>query len=332
MRDSPMIAEETRRLVREAMRESGYVRNVTAASLRTGKTRIVGVSFHNIAHQFFAEMLIAIEDTLVDGGAAVFLNNHGEDPESLSRFVGSLAAYGAEGLIVSPPPDVDVSVLAPIKQQATPVVYVSRRIVQDDTSDWVVNADYMAMRRAAGRLIELGHRNIALIGGEAGTSISEDRSRGFRDELEAHGISWSDKLWCQCRPRLIEGATAARQTLSWPERPTGYVGFNDLVAFGTMNAMRSAGIEPGRDAGVVAVGGTEEASAFFPALTTVHNNPREMGKLAAEILLERLEHPNQPLRQVVLDPKLVIRASCGGPVASAQSGSVSLSGAAGSGS
>ncbi|MEM1345960.1 MAG: LacI family DNA-binding transcriptional regulator, partial [Pseudomonadota bacterium] len=64
LKDSPMIAAETRALVRAALHEAGYVPNVAAASLRTGRTRIVGVSFHNIAHQFFAEMLIAIEETL----------------------------------------------------------------------------------------------------------------------------------------------------------------------------------------------------------------------------------------------------------------------------
>ncbi len=109
-----MIASETRRIVREAIAKTGYVYNVTAAALRTGRTRIIGVSFHNIAHQFFAEILIAIEETLSAAGAAVFINNHGEDPESLTRFIASLAAYGADGLIVSLPPHVTVEALRPI--------------------------------------------------------------------------------------------------------------------------------------------------------------------------------------------------------------------------
>ncbi|MEL7140168.1 MAG: LacI family DNA-binding transcriptional regulator, partial [Pseudomonadota bacterium] len=172
LKDSPMIAAETRRLVREAMRETGYVPNIAAASLRTGRTRIVGVSFHNIAHQFFAEMLIAIEGTLGEAGAAVFLNNHGEDPASLARFIESLSAYGADGLLLSPPPSTDAEVLAPLRARGVPVVYVSRHIPEDEAADRVVNADRRAMATATRRLLGLGHRNIALIGGEPGTSVA----------------------------------------------------------------------------------------------------------------------------------------------------------------
>ncbi|MEM1384394.1 MAG: LacI family DNA-binding transcriptional regulator [Pseudomonadota bacterium] len=314
LRGSPMIAAETRRVVRDAMREAGYVPNVAAASLRTGRSRIVGVSFHNIAHQFFAAMLIAIEETLADAGAAVFINNHGEDPESLARFAESLAAYGADGLLVSPPPHVTEAVLAPIKGRGAPVVYVSRRIRADTGADWVVNADALAMRKAARRLIALGHRRLALIGGQPGTTVAADRVEGFQAELAAADIAWDPASWLQCRPRLLEGAEAAQAAMAWEAPPTGYVCFNDLVAFGTMNALRAAGVEPGRDAAVVGVGGTEEAAAFHPSLTTVLDNPAKIGRLAAETLLARLREPQAPPRQITLDPKLVIRESCGGRV------------------
>ncbi|MEO1457719.1 MAG: LacI family DNA-binding transcriptional regulator [Pseudomonadota bacterium] len=314
MRDSPMIAEETRRLVQAALREAGYVQNRAAAALRTGRTRIVGVSFHNIAHQFFAEMLIAIEESLGRQGIVVFLNNHGEKAESLARFVDSLAAYGAEGLLVSPPPDVTAEIFAPIRRMGVPLVYVSRHLRGDPEADRIVNADQVAMRRAVDRLIELGHRRLVLVGGQPGTTVAEDRVAGFRAGLEHAGIDWEDRLWRRCRPRLIEGVAAARETLAWAEPPTGFVCFNDLVAFGTMNALRAAGREPGRGVGVVGVGGTDEAAAFHPGLTTVLDNPAKIGQLAAETLLARLERPDAPAVHHVLDPRLMIRESCGGPV------------------
>jgi LacI family transcriptional regulator len=309
-----MIASETRRIVREAIAETGYVYNITAAALRTGRTRIIGVSFHNIAHQFFAEILIAIEETLSAAGVAVFINNHGEDPESLARFIGSLAAYGADGLIVSPPPHVTVEVLRPISERGVPIVYTSRHIRGDDAADRVVTADKLAMRRAAGRLIELGHRNLVLLGGQPGTSVAEDRVAGFRGKLEEAGIPWSETLWLQCRPRLLEGRAAAQAALDLDPRPTAFVCFNDLVAFGAMNALRASGLEPGRDVGVVGIGGTDEAMAIHPALTTVSDNPANIGAIAAETLLNRLSDPQAPPRHVVLEPKLVIRESCGGPI------------------
>lgn len=314
LRDSPMIAAETRRLVQQAIEESGYVYNISAAALRTGRSRIVGVSFHNIAHQFFAELLIAIEETLQGAGIAVFLNNHGEDPSSLARFIESLAAFGAEALIVSPPPHVASEILEPARSRGMPLIYVSRHIRGDDAADRVVNADELALRRATRRLIDLGHRRIVLLGGQTGTTVAEDRVAGFRKELAEAGIGWSEDLWARCRPRLTEGARAALAVLDRKERPTGFVCFNDLVAFGSMNALRSRGLEPGRDVAVVGIGGTDEAAAFHPGLTTVLDNPARIGKLAAELLLERLANPDAPPRHVVLEPKLVIRESCGGKI------------------
>lgn len=314
LHDSPMISSKTRRLVREAMKESGYVHNVAVASLRTGRSRIVGVSFHNIAHQFFAELFIAIEDRLGAAGIAVFLNNHGEDPSRLARFVDSVSAYGAEALIVSPPPHVTAEILTPVRERGMPIVYVSRHIEGDDAADRVVNADTMAMaaRRATGRLLELGHRRLVLVGGQPGTTVSEGRVAGFRAEIENAGLAWWDDIWVKCRPRLSEGAEAARTALAMPDRPTGFICFNDLVAFGTMNALRTRGLEPGRDVGVVGIGGTDEAMA--PGLTTVLDHPANIGAIAAETLLKRLSDPQGPPRHVTLEPKLVIRESCGGPI------------------
>ena len=313
LRDSPMIAAETRRLVRAAMAETGYVYNLAAASLRTGRTRIVGVSFHNIAHQFFAEMLIAIEETLTTAGAAVFINNHGEDAESFARFLESVAAYGADGLIVSPPPHVTAEAVRPIRERGVPVVYTSRHIRGDDVADRVVNADVLAMRRVTGRLTGLGHRELVMLGGQPGTTVSEDRAAGFRAELAAAGIAWRDTLWLQCRPRLMEGAEVARRALRMAPRPTGFVCFNDLVAFGAMNALRAAGFEPGRDVAVVGIGGTDEAAAFHPALTTVHDNPAKIGRMAAELLLKRIAVPEMAPQHLTLEPELVVRESCGAP-------------------
>lgn len=314
MNDSPMIAAETRRLVRAAMVEAGYVPNAVAASLRTGRSRIVGVSFHNIAHQFFAEMLIAAEQRLDAAGAVLVLNNHGDDPANFARFVETLAAYGADGLLASPPRGADSDLLGPIRRQGAPVVYVSRRIRGDPWADWVVNDDETAMALAAGRLIDLGHRRLVLLGGEPGTTVAEDRVKGFRTTLEAAGIAWHDDFWLRCRPRLVEGAAAARTALARSPRATAYVCFNDLVAFGAMSALRAEGVQPGRDVGVVGIGGTAEAAAFFPSLTTVLDNPANIGRIAAETLLMRIADPDGAPVWEKLDPKLVVRESCGGPV------------------
>ena len=80
-----------------------------------------------------------------------------------------------------------------------------------------------------------------------------------------------------------------------------------------MNAIRASGLEPGRDTAVVGIGGTDEAAAFFPGLTTVLDNPAKIGRMAAETLLKRMAEPHGPPRHLTLEPRLVVRESCGGP-------------------
>lgn len=312
LRDSPMIAEATRALVRAAVEKAGYVPNVAASALRTGRTRIIGVSFHNIAHQFFAQMLIAIEQELAGDSGAVFINNHDESPASLARFVASLAAHGAEGLIVSPPAGVTPEIFAPLRAGGAPVVYVSRYLPDDAAADWVVNDDAAASRLAVGRLLETGRTRLALLCGIAGNSVADGRGAGFRQGLEAAGVAWSPDLWLQRRPRLLEGAEAARAAMARPAPPDGLVCLNDMVASGAMNALRALGLEPGRDVGVVSLGGTDDAASFFPSLTTVLDNPARIGRLAAAMLRDRIADPEAPPRHVVLEPQLVVRESCGG--------------------
>ena len=80
-----------------------------------------------------------------------------------------------------------------------------------------------------------------------------------------------------------------------------------------MNALQASGIESGRDVGVVGIGGTDEAAAFHPALTTVLDNPATIGRMAAELLLRRIADPGMAPEHLTLEPKLVIRECCGDP-------------------
>ena len=316
LRDSPMIAAKTRKLVREKMEEAGYVHNAAAASLRTGRSGIVGISLHSVDQPFFAELLTGLERRLRAAGTAVLLNTHEEDPAALERFIDQLSAYGGDALVLSPPPAATAEMLAPMRRRHMPVVYVARHIDGDDEADRIVNADGSATQRAAARLIELGHRRLVLVGGKRGTSMAAGRVAGFRAAIEAAGLDWSDDLWLAGASGLTGGAEATDRVLDRPDPPTGFVCFSDAVAIGVMNALRKRGLEPGRDAGVVGVGlgRPEEAASVHPALTTVLDNPAKLGEIAAETLLARLSEPDAPARHLSLAPKLVVRQSCGGPI------------------
>ena len=315
LRDSPMVAEDTRRLVREAMEESGYVYNVAAASLRTGQTRVVGVSFHDIVHPFFAEMLVAIEDALSGSGKAVFINNHGDDPLRLARFVDSLREHGADGLIVSPSLGTGTEVLESLRRTGAAVVFVSRYLPGFE-ADFAGNADVLGMQTATRHLLSLGHRDIVMLGGLKGTTPGDNRAEGFRQALLAAGLPWHEELWLPGPAKRLVGMELARQALAQAERsgrprPTAFACFNDLIAFGALNGIRAEGLVPAQDVAVVGIDDTEEARASFPPLTTVSNLPGRIGATAAALLLQRLANPKAPFQHIAIEPALTIRDSCG---------------------
>lgn len=310
MRDSPMIAEETRRLVREAMRESGYVYNVAAGSLRTGRTRIVGVSFHDIVHPFFAEILAAIEDRLSENGIAVFINNHGDDAVRLGRFVDSLRAHGADGIILSPALGTSPGMLMPLREAGVAIVFISRYLPGFE-ADFAGNADVVGMGMVVRHLLSRGHRRIVMLGGIPGTTTGENRLAGFRRALISAGIPWRDELYLPGAAKRLVGAELTRQALAMKPRPTAFACFNDLVAFGALNAIRAAGLTPGEDISVVGIDDSEEATGSYPPLTTVSNLPGRIGDTAAGLLLDRIADPAAPFQHIAIEPILTVRGSCG---------------------
>ncbi len=315
LRNSPLVAEKTRLRVQEAMRETGYVRNVAAASLRTGRSSLVGVSIHNIAHARYGEILSAIERTLAKAGIVVLFNNHDDCPENLTGFVGVLATYGVDGLIVVPPPFAQPAIFEPITSQGAAIVYLSRHAEGDTKADWSVTASGDAARLATAHLIELGHSEIVLVGGVPGTSVSDERVAGYHHALKEADLPVINQNWVQARPRVEDGIAAVRSVLDRNNRPTGLVCFNDLVGYSAMNVAREMGLVPGDDISIVALGSSAASAQIHPGLTTVQHDPAELGRSAALALIERLDLPEAVPKHTQLPCKLVLGESSSKKVA-----------------
>ncbi len=310
LRDNPVVAKATRELVQQAMRDTGYVRNLAAASLRTGRSNIVGVSFPDIAHGYFGEMLIAIERTFAASGTVVLINNHGEDVASLERFTGTLATYGADALIVAPPPNTPLSLMEAVRKHGMQTLYFRRFLPDDNSADYVGIDHTKAVDMAVDHLRDSGYENLFLVGGEPGTSVSDERVEGFRNALKRAGIGWQDDRWLNCPANGEDARDALKALLQRFSTPVGLVCYNDLVGAGAISATRSAGLEVGRDVGIVAISGTRGSVMTSPSLTMVAVEAADIGETAANTLLERLADTAPEAKCIVLEPKLVIGESC----------------------
>lgn len=313
--NSPLVASETRDKILKAAKEVGYLRNRAAASLRTGSTKIIGVSFHDIVHPFFAEMLAEMERQLAASGESIFINNHADDREKQARFVDSLREHGADGLIVSPALGSTEQDFRHFEASGGKVVTIVRQ-VKEAHFDYVVNDDLECMRIAVNHLISMGHRDIVMLGGLPGTSTADGRFAGFADamaELDLN-VNWRNS-WFPGPAKRVDGVRLTLEAFDQAKtQPTGIVCLNDLVAFGALAALSTMGLKAGRDVAVVGIDDSDEAATCHPSLTTVSNKSNELASEAIRLLRERQNVPLAPQKGVKLSPKLIIRESCGAPI------------------
>lgn len=313
LRDSPLVAEATRDRIKEHAREIGYIYNRRAASLRTSRSGIVGVVVHDIMNPFFAEILKAIESELDRSRQTFILSNHYDDLEKQRTFIDTLLQLGADGVIMSPaigtPPE-DITVA---EANGLPAVLIARNVEGVDVPVFRGDDAY-GTALATNHLISLGHKRIAMIGGTDQTSTGRDRYQGYVNAMQAAGLDIQPH-WRIPGPRTKQGGfEASSQFLAMKDHPTAACCWNDLVAIGLMNGIARAGLQPGVDVAVTGYDDLEEAAIATPALTTVWNGQREVGRQAARALLDKLAGTSVQPSQELIRPELHVRQSTGRPV------------------
>ena len=313
MRDSPLVADSTRERIKEHARAIGYIYNRRAASLRTSRSGIVGVVVHDIMNPFFAEILRSIESELDRSRQTFLLSNHYDQLEKQRSFIDTLLQLGADGVIMSPAigtPREDIQLM---EDNGLPAVLVARSVEGANVPVFRGDDSY-GIGLATNHLISLGHRRIAMIGGTDQTSTGRHRYQGYVIAMQKAGLPVQPH-WRIPGPRTKQaGFEVAGEFLALPDKPTAAVCWNDLVAIGLMNGIARAGLVPGIDISVTGYDDLEEAAIATPALTTVWNGQRDVGRRAARALLDRLNGVAVQTSQELIKPELHVRQSTGKPV------------------
>lgn len=310
LRDSSLVADDTRNNIKQYAQQIGYIYNRRAASLRTSRSGIVGVVVHDIMNPFFAEILRSIETELDRSRQTFILSNHYDQLDKQRNFIETLLQLGADGVIMSPAigtPERDIRIA---EDNGLPVVFVARHVDNVDAPVFRGDDTY-GISLATNHLISLGHKCIAMIGGTDYTSTGRDRYEGYRHAMQLAGLEVKPE-WRIEGPRTKQaGFEVAPQFLALKDKPTAAVCFNDLTAIGLMNGIARAGLVAGQDISVTGYDDLEEAAIATPALTTVWNGQREVGRRAARALLDLLNGVEVKNGHDLIKPELQIRQSTG---------------------
>lgn len=304
------VAGAVRARVQAAVEQLNYRHHRGASDLRRqgGRTRAIGVLVQDVANDFSAQLLRAIEDAARHHGLAVLAGSLDEDPDREQALVADMVSRRIDGLVL-----VAASrrhdYLRPEQRSGLPLVFVDRPPVG-------IEADSVTVDNAAGvaaaveHLLDVGHRRIAFVGDLPDIATARARHQGWLHTMRAVG---ADASLSVLGVRDEEQArTAVLGLLNSTQPPTALVMGRNVLTVGAMRALRQVGAEHR-----IALVGFDDLPLFdmaAPSVSVVRQDVRQLGTVAAEMLVARLAGDTRPPRRVVLQPELIIRASSDPPV------------------
>jgi len=304
------VSEDLAERVHQAVADLCYQPDRRARSLRRGRSETIALVMSDIGNVFFSEIVRGVEDCILDRGYSAILCNTGEDPDSEMRNLAMMTELRVDGFIVAPTVQGQKN-LAFLVEQSTPLVVVDRLV--DLPVDQVVSDNECGAYEATKHLIDLGHSRIGAIVEIEGIRTFNDRLAGWRRALGDAGIDPNSSLIQQAGIE-IEGASAAtRRLLGNGSGVTAIFGSNNLMTLGVLRHARSVGMKCPKDLSIVGFDDPPWASSVNPAITSVAQQPFEMGYRAAEMLVGRIEGDEGRARTVCLDCQLHVRESTANP-------------------
>ncbi|WP_369037872.1 MULTISPECIES: LacI family DNA-binding transcriptional regulator [Streptomyces] len=295
-------SERTRQRVLKAAADLGYQVDRTASLLASRRTRLLGVMV-DIHSPFHAELVEHLHTAAEDVGYDLVLSTQTRTRDEHTA-VETLLAFRSEALILLGP-TAPADTLAALDRKA-PVIAVGRRI-DDADLDVVRSADEDGVGQIVDHLVSLGHHAITYVDGGKGV-IATDRRRGYRAAMRRHGLDAHIKVLRGDHTEAA-GERAARHLIDGGELPTAVVAYNDQSAIGVLAALSRAGVDvPGE---VSVAGYDDDALSRLSCfnLTTVSQSAREQARYAVTAAVERLDQGRTESREVVLNPRLVLRGT-----------------------
>lgn len=299
------VSAATREKILQAAKSVGYVPNLGARAMKTGRVDTIGVVVADLTNPFYPEILDALTDHLDAAGQKVTLWN--SDGPGNDAALEAINGGSVDGIIFTTVTDASAPLRAALTKHS-PVVLINR-IVDTLDCDQVSSDNTAGGAAVAEYFLANGHTRIAFIGGPSSASTARDRRLGFSRHLTDVGEPLRDDWSLQGPFSHDYGYTATLQLLSSPDRPTAIFCSNDLIAFGALDAARAGGVAVPDDLWVV--GYDDIAMSAWPAfdLTTVHQPTRRMAEAGAEALLDRIAEPKAPYKTLTFRSHVVVRGS-----------------------
>lgn len=314
LRNNPLIKEKTRKYVQDLAHKLNYIPSALGRALATRSTQQIGLTITDITNPFFAEVVMGAETEAEAKNYNIILSNTTYNAEKERQAIEIFMQGVVDGIIIDPVENnKDFSLYRQLEAFDIPFVLL-RKLTGLKESNFVMDDDKKAACMLTRHLIDEGAKEIAYVGSTRCGVTDHDRLLGYREELELCNIPYRENfVFEQAGFSLKDGIECGRKILGSQSNFDAVVAFNDLLAIGIIEAAREMKLEIGKDIKIVGFDNIFYASLKEIDLTTVELPKFELGRKAAEVLFELMEAKKEgkkvKLKQIVLEPKLIIRGS-----------------------
>ncbi|MBQ6881011.1 MAG: LacI family DNA-binding transcriptional regulator [Alistipes sp.] len=295
------ISPKTVEYIKQEADRCNYRPNVMAQSLRTKRTRTIGLVVPAISNPFFANIASAIVQKARELGYTVILSDAMEDAEQEEEGVRSLLLRHVDGIIVSTSAE-QPAFLEQVNESAVPVVLIDRYFAET-TLPYVVTDNYSGALEAVSHLINRGHQRVACICGVRHSAIVQERMRGYVDAMQRAGL----ERFVHCvgdEFSVQNGYIEAKLLLNSNPLPTALFTMNNTILLGAIKAIKESGLRIPEDISVVSFDDNPFLDYISPAITRIVQPQNELGSIALRILIRSIEENERSDARIKLSPIL----------------------------
>lgn len=295
------VAEETKKKVLDSIEALGYVPDPTARSFKTGRKNLIGIIVPDISNPVWAIIIEEVESILAMDGYKLLIVNTKETESREIENLKVLSSGLVDGLIVASTLT-DFSCIKPLVPDQFPMVFIDRQL-PDCPCDMIIPQDYPAIYNGVRQMLLDGHRQIGFITGLMRLSTSVNRLNAYKEALEEFNIPINEEL-IQNGNSLSQSAVPLVQKLL-EKGCTGIVASNNVMLDDVLYYLNSQGIRLGTD--LVLLGQTVEGQKnfFTKEVRMILQPSKEIGRIAGQQILERIQNPAMPIRTTVLHSTLL---------------------------
>ena len=305
----PDVSDSMRDKVLSAVQDLGYEPNMLAQMLRRGATQTVGFVVGDISNPLLAQIALGAEVALREAGYAMLLTNSVNEANLDATHIRLLQQRRVDGLLLSVSDETNADTLDALARTITPSVLIDRDLSPVDAASAVLSDHAWGITAAVDHLVGLGHRRIALVAGSAHVRPTRERIEALEEALETRpGVVAQVRAGAFTE---IHGAAATRELLTGRRKPTAIIAGGNQILVGVLGELAAQGRKIPADISIVTCDDVPLAKFFTPALAMIRRDPREMGSVAARLMLDRFGGGSA--EAVTLPTEFVPADSCGPP-------------------